>query len=189
MAQRLWHTGQSPAFRAATPGPAPRIGGMRRRTLLKAGLAGGALLVAGGVAIVAGRDAVRDRDAVLVAVVPALLDGALPAESAARAAAVRGCTEGVVAAIAGLAPASQAELAQLFALLGSTPGRRLLAGVRAEWADAGVDEVGAFLQSWRRHRFALFRGSYAALHDLVIGTWYADASAWPAIGYAGPLSL
>jgi hypothetical protein len=61
--------------------------------------------------------------------------------------------------------------------------------VRAEWADAGVDEVGAFLQSWRLHRFALFRGGYAALHDLVIGTWYADASAWPAIGYAGPLSL
>ncbi len=162
---------------------------MRRRTLLKAGLAGGALLAAGGVAIVAGRDAVRDRDAVLGAVVPALLDGALPAEPAARAAAVRGCTEGVVAAIAGLAPASQAELAQLFTLLGSAPGRRLLAGVRADWAEAGVDEVGAFLQSWRLHRFALFRGGYAALHDLVIGTWYADASAWPAIGYAGPLSL
>jgi hypothetical protein len=163
---------------------------MRRRTLLKAGLAGGALLAAaGGVAIVAGRDARDDRKAVLAAVVPALLDGALPAAVAERDAAVRRCIDGVVAAIAGLAPASQTELEQLFTLLATTPGRRLLAGVPHAWKDADVAMVGAFLQSWRRHRFALFRGAYAALHDLVIGTWYADDAAWPGIGYAGPLPL
>ncbi|RPH45832.1 MAG: hypothetical protein EHM87_04795 [Burkholderiales bacterium] len=163
---------------------------MRRRTLLKAGLVGGALLAAaGGAAIVANRDPHRDRDAVLGAVVPALLDGALPSGGALREAAVRRCTDGVVAAIAGLAPSSQAELAQLFALLGSAPGRRLLAGVHDDWHVADTAQVGAFLQSWRQHRFDLFRGGYAALHDLVIGTWYADPDAWPAIGYAGPLPL
>lgn len=162
---------------------------MRRRTLLKVGLGGAALLAAGGVAILAGRDAVRDRAAVLGAVVPALLDGALPTEPAARAAAIRRCIDATVVAIEGLAPASQAELGQLFALLGSAPGRRLLAGVRDDWPEASTAEVAAFLEGWRRHSATLMRSGYAALHDLVLGSWYADAAAWPAIGYDGPPAL
>lgn len=162
------------------------MGRMRRRTLLQAGLGGAALLAAGGVAILAGRDAARDRAAVLGAIVPALLDGALPDAGTAREAAVRRCVDATVTAIEGLAPASQAELAQLFALLGSSPGRRLLAGVRADWPEAPTAEVAAFLEGWRRHPMTLLRTGYAALHDLVLGSWYADAAAWPAIGYDGP---
>ncbi|MFM1990606.1 MAG: hypothetical protein RJA99_3563 [Pseudomonadota bacterium] len=162
---------------------------MRRRTLLQAGLGGAALLAAGGVAILAGRDATRDRATVLGAVVPALLEGALPGDADARKAAVRRCVDATVAAIEGLTPASQAELAQLFALLGSAPGRRLLAGVREDWAEASTTEVAAFLEGWRRHSATLLRTGYAALHDLVLGSWYADAAAWPAIGYDGPPAL
>lgn len=162
---------------------------MRRRTLLKAGLGGAVLLAAGGVAILAGRDATRDRAAVLGAVVPALLEGALPAEPAARADAVRRCVAATVVAIEGLAPASQAELAQLFALLGSAPGRLLLAGVRDDWPAADTAEVAAFLEGWRRHSATLLRSGYGALHDLVLGSWYADPAAWPAIGYDGPPAL
>jgi hypothetical protein len=46
---------------------------MRRRTPLKAGIGDGALLALGGVAIVAGRDPVADRERVMAAV----LDGSL----------------------------------------------------------------------------------------------------------------
>ena len=34
-------------------------------------------------------------------------------------------------------------------------------------------------------RFALLQGAYAALHDLVLGAWYARPEAWPTIGYPG----
>jgi hypothetical protein len=30
---------------------------------------------------------------------------------------------------------------------------------------------------------------YQAMHDLVLGSWYADASSWDAIGYPGPTKL
>jgi len=37
------------------------------------------------------------------------------------------------------------------------------------------------------HRFALLRIAYHALHDLVLGAWYAQPSNWVAIGYPGPI--
>ncbi len=162
---------------------------MHRRTLLKAGAVGGVLLAVGGVALVAGRDPVADRERVLAAVVPAILDGALPEPAADRAAATRRCVGGVGIAVSRLAPASQRELDRLFALLASPPGRRLLAGVHVDWPDASRAEVAAFLEDWRLHRVALFRAGYGAMHDLVLGTWYADPANWPAIGYGGPLAL
>jgi hypothetical protein len=162
---------------------------MKRRTLLKAGLAGGALLAVGAASILVGRDPLQDRATVMRAVAPAMLDGALPREPAARSAALERSLAAVDAAIASLAPSAQAELGQLFALLASAPGRRLLAGVAAPWESADIDQVAAFLASWRGHRLALFKTGYAALHDLVLGSWYADPSTWAAIGYPGPLKL
>jgi hypothetical protein len=162
---------------------------MDRRTLLKAGAAGGALLAIGGVALVAGRDPDADRARVMGAVVPSILDGALPEPADERAAAVRRCVGGVGVAVSQLAPASRRELARLFALLAAPPGRRLLAGVRADWPDATPAEVAAFLEDWRLHRVALFRAGYGAMHDLVLGSWYADPASWSAIGYGGPLAL
>ena len=61
--------------------------------------------------------------------------------------------------------------------------------MREDWPDAPTAEVAAFLEAWRRHRATLLRSGYAALHDLVLGTWYADRDAWAAIGYPGPPSL
>jgi hypothetical protein len=162
---------------------------VKRRTLLATGLAGGALLALGAASVLIGRDPAHDRAAVMRAVASTMLDGALPVEPAARAAAVDRCLAGVDTAIASLAPSAQAELGQLFALLASAPGRRLLAGVAGNWADADPVEVAAFLESWRRHRVALFKSGYLALHDLVLGSWYADPATWAALGYDGPPSL
>lgn len=177
------------SFRGAALAALPRMASMHRRTLLKAGAAGGALLSIGGVALVAGRDPVADRERVMAGLVPAILDGALPESATERAAAVRRCIDGVGIAVAALAPASQRDLARLFALLAAPPGRRLLAGVHADWPDAPRAEVAAFLEGWRLHPVALFRSGYAAMHDLVLGSWYADPGSWPAIGYGGPLAL
>ncbi len=161
-----------------------------RRTFLGAGLAGSALLAAGGLAAwLAGRDPARDRNEVLAAVMPALLEGALPEDEPARAQALAHCADAVGAALAGLAPAAQKEAAQLFGLLATAPGRALLAGVAGSWERASPGEVHGFLQRWRVHEWALLRSGYQALHDLVLGAWYAHEAHWQAIGYRGPVRL
>jgi hypothetical protein len=125
--------------------------------------------------------------AALHAIIPAILAGVLPADGAARAAAIAATTARVHQTILGLPLATQQEVQDLFGLLALAPARRFLAGVPHQWSAATVPEVSAFLQSWRLHRIGMLQSAYAALHDLVFGAWYADPATWPAIGYPGPI--
>jgi hypothetical protein len=166
---------------------------VQRRTLLKAGLVGGGLLLAAGGALrlVGGNTDAAATGAgarrVLGALMPALLAGALPDAPDARAAALDAGLQRTLATIAALPPVLRQELGQLFTLLDSRAGL-WLADVR-DWTDASPEAVAAALQSWRVHRFALLQTAYHALHDLVLGPWYADQSTWPALGYPGPPAL
>jgi hypothetical protein len=163
---------------------------MRRRTLLKVGLIGGAVLAAaGGAAFLfrpAARDAATSGEAAIVlrGVMPALLAGALPADPTARAAALDAGLQRTLATIADLPLPTRIELGELFTLLASAPGR-WLAGVD-RWDGSSVEQTSAFLQRWRTHSFDLFQAGYHALHDLVLGPYYADPSTWAALGYPGP---
>ena len=167
-----------------------------RRTFLFAGIAGATALAAAAWWR-AGRDAPYaiagaspilgpDASAVIAAVIPVFLDGALPDERDAAAAAVQETVAGVGAAIAGLPPAAQKELGQLFALLAVAPARIALARVGSPWPEANKDEIAAFLERWRTSGFLLFHSAYAALHQLVFAAWYGNPASWPAIGYPGP---
>ncbi len=174
---------------------------LTRRTFLFAGLAGTAALAVAswlrrtrevipdatfashGIAL--GPDATE----VLTAVIPVLLDGALPPDPTARGSAVRETVASVGAAIAGLPPAAQHELSQLFSLLAFAPARIALARVDAPWHEADRGDVAAFLERWRTSGFLLFRSAYAALHQLVFAAWYGNPASWPAIGYPGPPRL
>lgn len=167
----------------------------RRRTFLKAGMLGALVLAVGGGIYRATRNAApagfaldgEARDA-LSAIIPVMLDGALPADTAARAQAVAQVTQGMHAAILGLPLSAQKEVQDLFGLLALAPTRRLLAGV-GPWRQASSAEVAAFLQSWRTSRLGLLRAAYAGLHDLAMGSWYASPASWGAIGYPGPVQL
>ena len=164
-----------------------------RRTFLKASAVAALVLAAGGGLYPLTRPAqaqpfVLDGEAraALHAIVPALLDGALPADPTQRARAITATTERVHQTILGLPLATQQEIQDLFGLLALSPARRLLAGVAPAWGEAGEEEVAAFLQDWRTHGLALLRTAYQALHDLVLGAWYSDPAHWAAIGYPGP---
>jgi hypothetical protein len=170
---------------------------LTRRTFLLAGIAGASALAAAG--WLRGRDGpsplqagtstptlVPDAVKVLTAVTPLFLDGALPDDPAAATAAVRDTVGNVGVAIAGLAPAAQQELGQLFALLGFAPARIALARVTSPWPEARDDEIAAFLERWRTSGFLLFQSAYGALHQLVFAAWYGNPDSWPAIGYPGP---
>lgn len=174
---------------------------LTRRTFILAGVAGAAALVAAGWlrgTRVAPPDNVAarwppaldpDADQVLTAVVPIFLAGVLPPEEGAARQAVRATIVAVGTAIAGLPPAAQRELAQLFSLLGFAPARVTLARVAHGWSEAPSAEVAAFLARWRDSDFLMFRSAHAALHQLVFAAWYGNPSAWPAIGYPGPPRL
>ncbi len=179
----------------------PEHAGISRRTLLQAGLAGGAaLFLARWLHDPAQDDAIApaanalDSSArsVVASIVPVLLAGAL-AESGVDPKLVTQRVDVVVGnvdrAVAGLPPESRKELDQLFALLGFAPTRCLLAGIWTPWTDASTTSIAAFLAAWRDSRFALQRSAYGALHQMVMAAWYGDPSTWKAIGYAGPPSL
>lgn len=169
-----------------------------RRTLLKAGVAGAAALLLARWLYTPTATPTRSSGSadaldapartIVAAVIPVFLEGALPdgpEASSARAATLAG----VERAIAGLPPATRAELADLFSLLAFPPTRCLVAGIWSPWPEATREAIASFLARWRDSRFALLRSAYAALHQLVFSAWYADPRAWPAIGYAGPPPL
>jgi hypothetical protein len=160
----------------------------RRRFIAATGLAGVTLAICGGAWRFTHKPAptafvlTEDARSILHAIVPAMLAGALHDPTAIAPTVAR-----VHHAIVGLPLTAQQEVQGLFRLLALGPVRRLLAGVPASWAEATPEQVSAFLQSWRTHRFADLQAAYAALHDLVLGAWYAEPSSWQAMGYPGPL--
>lgn len=155
-----------------------------RRQFLQTGLAGSLLLTVAGCGAPGDRPSGRSR--VISALVPVILDSALPKEAAARSKAIAATVDGVEKAIAGLALATQKEIGQLFDLLAFAPTRILVAGIWPAWDVALPDEIAAFLESWRHSRLDLLRTGYAGLHDLILGAWYAQPDSWAAIGYPGP---
>lgn len=165
-----------------------------RRQFLQVGLAAGAVLAgAGWFALRRGREPAaglqwldRRSAAIVAALAPVVLEGALPQSEAERRQAVQDVIAAFDRAVAGLSPAVQAEIGQLFALLGLGAGRFVIAGVRSPWAEATPDEVAGFLRRWRTSRLALLRAGYQALTQLMLAAWYGNAAAWARIGYPGP---
>lgn len=175
--------------------PAPSRFAASRRTFLKTGIAGAVALVlarrlsASTPAPEASQPTLsQDARAMLAAVIPVFLDGALP--TGAKAAEARAQTLAAVEeAIAGLPPASREELAGLFSLLAFAPSRWIATGIWSSWAQTTPAAIAAFLDRWRSSQFALLRSAYGALHQLVFAAWYAQPRAWAPIGYRGPPAL
>jgi len=127
------------------------------------------------------------RDASIVrALAPVLLAGGLPAEPAARTAAVENVVSAFDRAVATMPPAVRAEVRELFDLLGLSVTRALLAGVWASWDRASAQDIAEFLERWKTSRFNLFRSAYFALHDFIAAGWYGNAKSWARIAYPGP---
>ncbi len=165
---------------------------MRRRSFLTLGIAGAATFAAAGWwASLRNRPdplLALDDDArsIVAALVPAMLEGALPSASRERDASIAQTVGNVDRAIQGLPPSARAELGQLFALLALPPARRAFAGVAPPWHEASVPEVAAFLDRWRDSGWALKRSAYDALHQLILAAWYGNPRSWAGIGYPGP---
>lgn len=168
-----------------------------RRTFIAAGLLGGAALVTArwlrGPHAPPSEASLRildaDAQAILGAIVPVLLAGALPADANGKRLAVAEAVRGIDVAVAGLSPTAQEELRQLFALLSLPPTRFALARVSEPWNEASEADVRAFLDRFRTSSLTLLRSAYGALHQLTFAAWYGNPESWPRIGYPGPPDL
>jgi hypothetical protein len=171
----------------------------KRRSFLKIGVIGAAIVGVGGwfAGFMTDRGArtllgsARWLDAqaqtMIARLADAVLDGALPAEPAARATAIAGVVAGADQAITALPPHLQKELGELLAMLGAAPTRALLIGQWTGWADITRDETARMLTSLRGSSVTLRRVVYMTLRDLVAGSYYASADTWEQVGYPGPM--
>jgi hypothetical protein len=171
-----------------------------RRTFLKTGLAGGALLALaaafrepltrrGRQALMEGYPLVASERTVVAAIASVILRGVMPGKDPERGAALSRVVDGVAVAVSSLGASAQWEISELFALLMFPPTRIAVAGLLRPWEQAADADIESFLAAWRDSRFGLLQSGYQALHDLVLGAWYADPSSWAAIGYPGPPQL
>jgi hypothetical protein len=171
---------------------------MNRRHFIRAGVVGSTVLAAGGAwMVMRDRSASSDTtstasqrqrriDRIVGAIAPVILAGALPADIASRGEAVKRLTSDIGSVIANFSAPVQHEVHELFSLLDIGIARRVLTGVSGDWPDADPIEIAAFLERWRRSSLETLQSGYHALHDLVLGAWYASPATWAAIGYAGP---
>jgi hypothetical protein len=169
---------------------------LTRRRFLAIGLAGAAVLAAtrllerpAGAPSSAYRVLDRESAALIGALVPVVLAGALPAQGAAQDAAIREVVAGFDRAVSGLAPAVREEIDELLGVLRFGPTRYLLTGIAASLEAASAEQISAFLSRWRTSRFDLLRAGYQALTQLIQASWYGNSASWPTIGYPGPPDL
>ena len=171
---------------------------MRRRHFIQAGFAGAALLALArwidrplqAASPPASRRFLDARGMKTVAaLVPVVLAGALPADEAARRVAIAEVVAAFDRAVAGLAPAVQQEIGELFSFLHTAPLRVAFAGLWSPVDETAPQELVAFLVRWRDSSFSLQRASYRALTQLIQAAWYGNPSSWAAIGYPGPPAI
>lgn len=169
---------------------------MRRRRWLKWGALGTVVVVTAGAGLalttpkglVQGRLSPPARE-VLSAVARAVLDGRLPSSSAERVAAMNAHLQRFESTVGAFPRGVQDEIGELLMLLGTTPGRLGLSGLREAWATASTASVQQALQSMRESSLKPRVQAYHALRDLTHAAHYADAAHWNELGYPGPRTL
>ena len=171
---------------------------LRRRTWLGLGLASGAALALAGWGLAAAPSgpALAPTGALSPAVQVmlrtlggAVLDGSLPSEPAAHAQALDGLLVRIPGVVVALPPHAQAELGQLLTVLAHPWGRRALAGLAPDWAEASVADVTAALNAMRSSSLAPRQQAYHGLREVIAGAYFADPATWAVLRYPGPRSL
>ncbi len=167
-----------------------------RRRFIFVGVAG--VIAAAAVVVVPriGRSGVAPKGGVLVeanadmlrVVAAAVLGSALPADMASRDAELSRVVTAVGALIDNLPPTTRSEVGDLFGLLALKPARIIL-GFSGDWAMSDAPAVAHWLLTLRDSSIALKQQMYFALHDMVLGSFYAEPKTWIATGYPGPPKL
>jgi hypothetical protein len=164
---------------------------MQRRSFLKRGLLGGAVLLAasaGGVALIPGDRSVRPTGPL-----HAISPRAFPVLAAVAARVLAGTTASPVeiamrvdGALRFSAPETRADLSTALLLLENALASLLSRGTATPFTE--LDERGqdAALLAWRNSRLVVFRSAYQGIRKLCLASHYATPAGWPETGYGGP---
>jgi hypothetical protein len=166
-----------------------------RRTLLRRGLVGGALLAVGGAGFLAlrrGRRVLPPSDGLHVfsaqeyAVLDALAHrfiGAAPGWPTVEEVGVARAVDRIAERVE---PSVQAELKQLLGLFENALAGFLFGGRTAPFTALDAQAQDRVLQEWRDSRIAVRRTGYNALRTLVLAGYYQSPLTWKPLGYPGP---
>tara|TARA_R110000868_G_scaffold74298_3_gene214814 strand:+ start:1668 stop:2213 length:546 start_codon:yes stop_codon:yes gene_type:complete len=168
---------------------------LSRRSLLKVGLLGTALLGTAGLTATlsgcsantpkAGFAVIRESDLpFLQALIPVMLAGAV--DPAQMPQAISATIENLDYSLNHLSPELLKLTVQLFDVLTLPLTRGPLTGVWGSWQNAAPADVVAFLERWQNSSLALLKMGHASLLQLVMMSWYSRAESWAHCGYPGP---
>jgi Gluconate 2-dehydrogenase subunit 3 len=166
-----------------------------RRSLLKRGVLGGALLAVGGagfLALRAGKRLPPPSDGLHVfseqefAVLDALahrLVAPLPGWPTVEEVGVARAVDRIAERVE---PSARAELKQLLGLFDNALAGFVFGGRTQPFTALGAAAQDRVLEEWRDSRVALRRTGYNALRTLVLAGYYQSPLTWKPIGYPGP---
>jgi hypothetical protein len=164
-----------------------------RRTFIKRGLVGGAILLLGGGAglALAPTKQLAAPTGPLLALEPrgfqvlvAVARRVLPAGADAIAVA-----QGVDSTLSRAAPEVQKDFGKLLMLFENALPGLLFDGRALPFTRLSPESQDAVLRGWRDSKLALRRTGYQALRRICLAVYYADEASWPALGYTPPSGL
>lgn len=121
-------------------------------------------------------------------VAAAVLGPALPADVTSREAELSRVVSAAGALIDNFPASTRREIGDLFALLALKPARMML-GFSGNWDASEAPAVAESLLALRDSSIGLKQQAYFALHDMVLGSFYAEPKTWASTGYPGPPKL
>jgi hypothetical protein len=167
---------------------------MNRRSFVKRGLLGGALLALGGsigLATWPSRQGAQPRralhvlDARQLAILAAVAARTIEAPDADPLEIAHRCDERLALA----APEARADFGKLLLLLENGLAGLIFDGRAKPFTRLSPEEQTQALLAWRDSKLAVRRGGYAVLRKLTQSVWYAAPEAWAWTGYPGPPTL
>lgn len=166
-----------------------------RRRFLKVGLLGSATLTIASCSSLINRQSevcdgcewLRNQErTILQAIIPVMLEGAITSNTKHQQQVINDIIKGIDFTIVHFPSQVRDEIQQLFWVLQFPPTKSLVAGIWGSWKNAEQGDVRVLLENWKQSDFDLLRVGYSALHDLIMGAWYADPRSWKNIHYQGP---
>ena len=169
-------------------------GRMSRRTWIRRGLLGGAVLALGGATVLAGERGKRvppqaplkaldpESYSVLSAVAERMVP---PAPGFPRPRAIH-VVEHVDTVVSRLEDADQRDLTRVLHLLENALPGLLLDGRLVPFTRLDPARQDRVLLGWRDSRLALRRSAYKVIRSLVLAAYYATPATYAAVGYPGP---
>lgn len=185
-----------PMARRRPPPPSLALPGERhtRRSFLKRGVLGAALLAGGGTWLatrktrvapeVVGALSVLSREE--ASVLLAIADRLVPERDGFPRPRALGLAAKMDAVVAMAHPATQQELRRLIRLFESAAAGLLLDRQPRTFTGSTPAQQDERLSAWARSRIPLRRTGYHALKRIVYASYYASPESWLAVGYPGP---